>query len=239
MHRCFIQEQINGDNVIISGAEAAHMLKVLRFKKGDAFEICDGSGIVAKAVVSSISGNELSADITETKTDDAEPDIKLYLFQGLSKGTKMELVIQKAVELGASAIIPVEMKRSVVKVKDEDKKTDRWRKIALEAVKQCKRAVVPEVYSPVDFKTAADMLSRLDIALVPYEEEKECSIKSVLEKASGKSGGFMIGPEGGFAPEEIEYIKSLDIPCVTLGKRILRTETAAISVLSVMMYELS
>ena len=225
MHRCFIEEQINGKNVNVSGAEAAHMLKVLRFKKGDAFEICDGSGIVAQACVTEISGNA--------------PEIKLYLFQGLSKGTKMELVIQKAVELGAAAVIPVEMKRSVVKVKDEDKKTDRWRKIALEAVKQCKRAVVPEVYSPVDFKTAADMLSRLDIAIVPYEDEKECSIKSVLEKASGKTGGFIIGPEGGFDPSEIEYIKKLGIPCVTLGKRILRTETAAISVLSVMIYELS
>ena len=211
MHRCFIEEQINGENVTVGGAEAAHMLKVLRFKKGDAFEICDGSGIVAQACVTEISGNALTADITEIRNDDAEPEIKLYLFQGLSKGTKMELVIQKAVELGAAAVIPVEMKRSVV----------------------------PEVYSPVDFKTAADMLSRLDIAIVPYEDEKECTIKSVLKKASGITGGFMIGPEGGFDPSEIGYIKKLGIPCVTLGKRILRTETAAISVLSVMIYELS
>lgn len=238
MHRCFIEDNLNvGDTVCISGDEAIHILKVLRYKAGDEFEICNNTGVVALAEIENVEGKKLDAHIKTVTLSDKEPERKMYVFQGLSKGTKMELVVQKATELGAYAVVPVKMDFSVVKLKDEIAKTERWQKVAFEAAKQCKRAVVPEVLKPVEFKEAVKMMAELDVAFVPYECEKDGSLKKLLEKQKGaETAGFIIGPEGGFSEKEIELVEQSGIPKVTLGKRILRTETAAIATLAVLMY---
>ena len=241
MHRCFVSDDIaNSNEILISGDEASHMIKVLRFKEGDLFEMCDNSGSVAKAVISEvISKSSLKAKIESVMLSDKEPEVNIVLFQGLSKGTKMDLVIQKATELGASEIIPVKMEYSVVKLNDEAKKTERWQKIAFEAAKQCKRAKVPIVREPVEYNKALDIMLESDLAILPYEAQEQGSLKKILrENEDVKSVSFIIGPEGGFSPKEIALADEKGIMRVTLGKRILRTETASITVLSVLMYEL-
>ncbi len=241
MHRCFVSDDITKLNeVLISGDEASHMIKVLRFKEGDLFEVCDNSGLVGQAEITQIiTKTSLKANINSVMLSDKEPEVNIILFQGLSKGTKMDLVIQKATELGASEIVPVKMEFSVVKLNDEVKKTERWQKIAFEAAKQCKRAKVPVVREPVEFKKALDIMLESDLAILPYEAQKEGSLKKILsQNKSVKSVSCIIGPEGGFSPKEIALADQNGICRVTLGKRILRTETASITVLSVLMYEL-
>lgn len=239
MHRCFIEGVLNqGDTLSVSQEEANHILKVLRHKVGDKFEICNNTGKIAIAQIVKIDGKKLEACIESVYMSELEPVKKIFVFQGLSKGTKMELVVQKATELGAFAVVPVKMEFSVVKLKDECSKTERWQKVAFEAAKQCKRAVVPKVYTPVEFKEAINMISELDMAFIPYECEKDGSLKKLLsENKNAESIGFIIGPEGGFSEKEINLAEQNDISRITLGKRILRTETAAIATLSVLMYD--
>lgn len=239
MHRCFIEEDLNtGDFINVSQEEANHLLKVLRHKVGDKFEICNNTGKVALAEIVSIEGKKLEACIESVYMSELEPERKIYVFQGLSKGTKMELVVQKATELGAYAVVPVKMEFSVVKLKDECSKTERWQKVAFEAAKQCKRAVVPKVYTPVEFDEAIEMLSELDLAFIPYECEKDGSLKKLLTENKGANSiGFVIGPEGGFSEKEISLAEKNGISRITLGKRILRTETAAIATIAVLMYD--
>ena len=238
MHRCFIEGELNENtDVFVKDDEAIHIIKVLRYKQGDTFEICNNTGKVAVARIESLTNKNLIAKIISVGISENEPKRHMFVFQGLSKGTKMELVVQKATELGAYAIVPVKMDYSVVKLKDEISKTERWQKIAVEAAKQCKRAIVPLVYKPVEFSEAIGMLNNLDLAILPYECEKDGSLKTLLNKHSdANSIGFIIGPEGGFSKSEVEIADSAGISKVTLGKRILRTETAAIVTLSVLMY---
>lgn len=241
MHRCFFETDISvGNPVTVDGDEALHITRVLRLHIGDLIEITSGNGKVYEAEIKDTDKKSITVSVLRELQVDGEPDVEVSLFVGLTKSAKMELIIQKAVELGVSAIIPVEMERSVVKVKDEDKKTQRFRRIAIEATKQCKRSKVPFVSEPVSFKEAIDMLKKLEFSFVPYECETQTGIKKCfsLEKRSVKSAGFIIGPEGGFSDSEAEFIKTNNIQTVTLGKRILRMETAAISVLSIVMYEL-
>ena len=241
MHRCFVSDDVkNSNEILVSGDEATHILKVLRFKEGDLFEVCDNTGYVGKAEITEIiSKSSLKAKINSVELSDKEPYANIIVFQGLSKGTKMDLVIQKATELGANEIIPVKMEYSVVKLNDEAKKTERWQKIAFEAAKQCKRAKAPVVGQPVEFQKALDMMLKSDLAILPYEAQKEGSLKKILcQNKNAKTISYIIGPEGGFSPKEISLADNKGILRVTLGKRILRTETASITMLSVLMYEL-
>ena len=165
--------------------------------------------------------------------------VKLYLFQGLPKSDKMEFVIQKAVELGAEGIIPVEMSRCVVKLDDKKKKskTARWQAISESAAKQSKRMTLPKVYDVMTYKEALNFANELDILLVPYEcKDGMLSTKNALEKIkSGMSVGILIGPEGGFDEKEIALAEEKGGLTISLGKRILRTETAAVTALSMCM----
>jgi 16S rRNA (uracil1498-N3)-methyltransferase len=239
MHRCFYKADLaEGETIYVDGEEAIHMLRVLRLTKGDFVEITSANGKVFSGEIISEDKKTLEILVGKEMEENFEPSKNVKLFIGLTKSAKLELVIQKAVELGISEIYPVAMQRSVVKAKEEDKKTDRFRKIALEAVKQCKRNKIPFVSQPVDFKKAIELLKECDISFAPYEGEKQVSLKSVLGSKECNSIGYIIGPEGGFSLEEIEFIKKNNIPSVTLGSRILRMETAAISVLGIVMYEM-
>lgn len=234
MHRCFVENCIDTQKtVVLTGDEAKHISRVLRLRAGDCVEVCDGSGITYPGEILNISKTEVEIALGEGKMDDSEPKTKVLLFAGLSKGAKMELVIQKSVELGVSAVIPVETEFAVAK----EGKQERWQRIAFEAAKQCKRPKVPEIWEAVSFKKAAEMLKNCDIALCAYEKEEQVSVKAALEHADNiETCGIFVGPEGGFSETEMQYLKELGVPTVSLGKRILRTETAAIVFLAIVMY---
>ena len=190
----------------------------------------------------SLSEEEIEAGIMWVEETGAELPSRIYLFQGLPKSDKMELIIQKAVELGAYEIIPMATRRAVVKLdkKKEESKRKRWQGIAESAAKQSKRMVIPQIAPLMNFREAVEYAKELDVKLIPYElaegmEETRRFIESIVP---GQSIAVFIGPEGGFAPEEIELARENGLSPVTLGKRILRTETAGMTVLSILMYYL-
>ena len=180
--------------------------------------------------------------ILEEMEADTEPASKLYLFQGLPKSDKMELIVQKAVELGVYQVIPVAMKRSVVRLDDKKaaKKADRWNSIAESAAKQAGRSRIPEVTMPLSYKEALKMAEELDVTLLPYELAGGVKVtrEVIRQIKSGQSVGIFIGPEGGFEPEEVDAAVSMGAKVITLGRRILRTETAGLATLAVLMFEL-
>ena len=221
----------------ISGEEAQHISRVLRMKKGDEVTLCDGEGMFYEAVLSDFSDKMVTAEITSSRRAETEPNVQVTVFQGVPKNPKLETIIQKLTEIGAVRLVPVDTKRAVAKL-DKENKVDRLRKIAREAAKQSKRGIVPEVLSPVSFKEAVKMAAEADLALIPYEEEREMSLKKALQGKTPKTVSVMIGPEGGFDSEEIRLAMESGITSVTLGKRILRTETAPIAVCSAILYEL-
>ena len=231
------KSDINENTATITGEEAQHISRVLRMKKGDAVTLCDGEGYFYEAVLSDFSDKTVIADILSKRVAETEPQVKVTVFQGVPKNPKFETIIQKLTEIGAVRLVPVDTKRAVAKL-DKENKVDRLRKIAREAAKQSKRGIVPEVLSPVSFKEAVKMAAEADLALIPYEEEREMSLKKALTGKTPKSVSVMIGPEGGFDSEEIQLAKENGITSVTLGKRILRTETAPIAVCSAILYEL-
>ncbi len=238
MHRSYADDVVvkgKGDIISLSADESKHISKVLRIREGESIEVCDSSGRAYVAKVLSLDVN-VEAEILE-EIENNEPSRKVVLFQSLSKGTKMDLVIQKAVELGVSEIVPVETEFSVVKIKDENSKIIRWNRIAVEAVKQCKRSVVPKVHEPVKFDTAMHMMSDYDLSVIAYERDKENTYDNYFNEDIN-SVGIMIGPEGGFSPAEISKARDMGVKTTTLGKRILRTETAAIALLAVTMFKL-
>ena len=231
------KEDIQDNIATIKGEEAQHISRVLRMKKGDEVTLCDGEGMFYDAVLSEFDDKSVIAEISESYKAPTEPEVQLTVFQGVPKNPKLETVIQKLTEIGAVRLVPVDTVRAVAKL-DKSAKVDRLRKIAKEAAKQSKRGIVPEVTDPVSFKQAVKMAAEADLALIPYEEETEISIKKALSGKSPKTVSVMIGPEGGFDKSEIMLAMDAGIQSVTLGKRILRTETAPLTVASVILYEL-
>ncbi len=205
---------------------------------GDTFLVSE-NGTCNLCSLKSFEAESVIAEIIEENFQNTELPVKIYLFQGLPKSDKMELIIQKAVELGAGAIIPVEMNRCVVKLDDKKKKskTARWQAIAESAAKQSKRTVIPEVYDAVPYKKAVAMASELDMFMVPYESKNGMAetIEVLAKINKCKSVGIIIGPEGGFEENEIAHALEAGGQIVSLGKRILRTETAAITAVSMCM----
>ena len=241
------QEQINGETIKIVGKDVNHIKNVLREKVGDELIICNSSkeqNYLCEII--GISEESIKCKIIKTLENNVESNIKVTIMQGLPKADKMELVIQKSVELGVYDIIPIEMKRCVVKLTDKDKpkKIQRWQKIAEVAAKQCGRDRIPKIETIINVKNICNLLEKYDIVLVAYENEKENTLKHELKKIKEKSEkqeikiAIIIGPEGGIAPEEVEQLKKDGAKSITLGKRILRTETVALNVLSIIMYEL-
>lgn len=241
MYRFFVEpEQIFQNTVRIIGKDVNHIRNVLRMKPGETILVSNGNDKEYKCALQEIGAEEVVASIEDVDGPERELPIKVTLFQALPKGDKMEMVIQKMIELGAYEIVPVATKRCIVKL-DEKKaasKTKRWNMIAESAAKQSKRGIIPNVSMPVDLKKALDMAKNMDMILIPYEEAEnmEYTRKIVSEIKQGMSVGIFIGPEGGFAPEEVEQAKACGAAAVTLGKRILRTETAGMALMSVLMF---
>lgn len=241
MPKFFIKKEDIKENIVtICGQDATHIAKVLRTNVGETITLCDGCGTDFFAEVASITKEAVSLKIIETLPCTAEPEVLVTLFQGIPKQGKMDYIIEKCTELGISKIVPVSTKRSVVKIDDkksELKKLERWRKIAAESVKQCGRGKIPEVTDVMSFAQAIEFSKALDLTIAAYECERETSIKQALSGKSPKTVGVFIGPEGGLDDKEVEKLKSANIETVTLGTRILRTETAGHTVLTAIMYE--
>ena len=246
MARFFVSPgQIGPASVSIFDGDVNHIRKVLRMKAGDELTVSDGDGTDYFCRIRSISEEVVVCDIVDSWTSYVELPVKLHLFQGLPKADKMELIIQKAVELGAYEIVPVAMSRSIVKLdeKKAGKQTARWQGISESGAKQSGRAIIPEVKSPMSYKNALEYAKTLDAIIVPYEKADGIEVsRELISKLCSdeniKSIGIFIGPEGGFAEKEIEQALDAGATPITLGRRILRTETAGLAVLSILMYQL-
>lgn len=243
MHHFFTEpSQIKADNIYIEGADFNHMKNVLRIKSGEEVGISDGQGTDYVCEVVRYEKDTAVLRICSIKQSYSELSSRIYLFQGLPKGDKMELIIQKAVELGAYEVVPVATRRSVVKLDEKKaaKKTERWNSIALGAAKQSGRNLIPKVSPVMSFAEALDYAKKLDVVLIPYEMAEGMRKTKELISAirQGESIGVFIGPEGGFDEEEVEKASKLGAAPITLGKRVLRTETAGLTVLSILMYHL-
>ncbi len=239
MSRFFVDKsQIIGNRGVIIGPDVNHIARVLRMGQGDSLLLCDGEGYDYNARIVSISKDEINVEVLSAVPCENEPETQVTLFQGLPKQGKMEWIIEKCTELGISTIVPVQMGRSVVKLSKEQaqKKLERWQKTAREAAKQCGRGRVPQVLLPVTL-AELERESLPEFLLLPYEAERSRPVKEALRGQKAGTAGIFIGPEGGFEPEEVELLQSMGAHCVTLGPRILRTETAGLTALSVLLYE--
>ncbi len=244
MHWFYVEKsQISDERISITGSDVNHIKNVLRMEIGEHVVICDREGKDYYCEILSLGKDEVVAKINQINDTESELPAKLYLFQGIPKKDKMELIVQKAVELGVHEVIPVSMKRCVAKIEDgkkEAKKLERWQGIATSAAKQSGRGIIPQIHSVMSFKEAVSYGKELMYCIVPYEQAKDMdtTVKQVKEACKGKSIGIFIGPEGGFDEKEIEAIEEAGFHAITLGKRILRTETAGLTILSILMYEL-
>ncbi|MDO4267620.1 MAG: 16S rRNA (uracil(1498)-N(3))-methyltransferase [Eubacteriales bacterium] len=234
--------QIEDGYAVITGQDVNHIRNVLRMKPGEKVGIRDGISRSYVCELEELGTDRIRARILSEETDSSELPARLYLFQGLPKGDKMEFIIQKAVELGVYQIIPVATRRAVVKLdgRKEEAKRKRWNAIAESAAKQSGRMLVPEVTGVMTLSEALSISGAFDINLIPYElEEGMERTKAVLNQVRpGMSVGIYIGPEGGFDVEEVEQARACGVHPVTLGRRILRTETAGLTALSILMFQL-
>lgn len=243
MARFFVDSADVSEKIISirSKEDIKHITKVLRLKEGDKLEISDSTEWEYEVEIDFIDSEVVETLILDKQKFAREPEIKVTLFQGIPKQSKMETIVQKCVELGVYSIVPVFMDRTVVVDKGKfDKKIERWQKISAEAVKQCKRGIVPEVCDAIKSKDLPDAMNEYDLILFPYENETGRTIKDALRGLENKpeSVAIIIGPEGGFSDKEAETLKAANADCVSLGKTILRTETAGLAALSMVMYEL-
>lgn len=246
MPRFFVKnEQIEDNQITIQNEDVRHIKNVLRKAIGDEIEICNqenGESFIAS--IFEIQEQKIICNIKEKLESNSESNVFINIFQGLPKADKMEIIIQKSVELGVSEITPVAMKRCVVKLneKDEKKKIDRWQKISEGAAKQSGRNIIPKINEIKNIKDICKICKDYDIVLVAYENETENKLKDELQKINSKNKNIkiaiVIGPEGGLEFEDVELLKTSGAKIVTLGKRILRTETVALNMISIIMYEL-
>ena len=244
MYRFFVEpSQIQDKKIIITGSDVNHIRNVLRMKIGEEIAVSNGiDNREYRCGIEEYTEQEVICTLRFVKEDGVELPAKIYLFQGLPKADKMELIIQKAVELGVHEVIPMATKRCVVKL-DEKKaaaKVSRWQGIAEAAAKQSRRGVIPAVHDVMGMKDAVAYAHSMDVRIIPYELAEEMQhTKEIIEAVkAGQSVAVFIGPEGGFEEGEIQEALAAGIEPVTLGRRILRTETAGITVLSWLMYHL-
>lgn len=226
---------------IIEGEDVKHISRVLRSRENDKLEVCDMDNNEYICEIREINKDNILLDIIEKVNIKRESNLKVKLYQGMPKGTKMELILQKLTEIGVDEIVLVQAKRSVTKIdnKKEDKKIERWERIIYEAAKQSKRGKIPKLTGVLTFKEALADMQNNDLNLCPYENERTISIKEAIKDSSANTIGIFVGPEGGFEEEEIEKIQEIDGKVVSLGPRILRTETASVVASSIVLYELS
>ncbi len=239
MHRFFVEkEQIQDNKIEILGTDVKHIRDVIRLKEGEKLEIVSERQVYLSEI-QSLSKKQITLKILDRYMGENEPDMEVILYQGLAKGSKMDFIIQKCTELGVSKFYPLMSHRSVVKISDvkrQESKVNRWNQIADEAAKQSKRDILPMVEPMIDFNSMIELLRDEENIIVPYEDEK---IKSIGEGLGDKKSNrihLIIGPEGGFEPSEIDKLKEIGGNIVTLGPRILRTETAGIVAATVIFY---
>lgn len=248
MPKFFVKEnQIKDDKISIIGQDVNHIKNVLRLKTDDEIEVCNENKqetYICRII--EILNEEILCNIKEKKMINREANIDITIFQGLPKAEKMELIIEKCTELGVKEITPLKLKRCVVKLdeKDEVKKITRWQKIAETASKQSGRDAILKINNVINIDNVCNLIQKYDIVLIAYENEKDNSLKQELEnlKSTKKQKlkiGVIIGPEGGLEETEVNMLKLCGAKTVTLGKRILRTETAPIVISSIIMYELN
>ncbi len=241
MPRFFVSpEQVKSGRITIAGSDVRHISKVLRMDAGDIITVLDGNGKAYEARIEKVTKEKVRCEVLEQGQAGGEPPIRVTLVQGISKGEKMDLVVQKGTEIGATAIIPVMCRRSVVKLssKKAAERRDRWQRIAVEAAKQCRRSVVPRVATPTTWREALDDIPEGAVSLMPYEGETERKMRDVLHLMNPPSETIIfIGPEGGIHPEEFEQAQRRGVIPVTLGPRILRTETAGLAALTLVLYQ--
>lgn len=235
MHRFFAQRKA-GDLLYLAKEDIKHFKDVLRIKDDEEVEVyIDGVGYIA--ILNSYTKDELSLKIISEIKEQYEPNIKITLFQSLVKSDKMDFITQKAIEMGAYSIVPIETKRSIVKKKDiKDKKLERYRNIAKAAAMQSKREFIPNVADAMKLDEAKEILDSFDLVLIAYEDEIEHSIKD-FEIKDKKNIAIIVGPEGGFDISEVDELKRRGYKSISLGKRILRAETAPIALLTMLYYE--
>lgn len=244
MPRFFMNKaDINSNIIILTGENASHIAQVLRLGIGDEIIICDGEQNDYHCKINKIAKEkthyEVLAEVKEKTENRAEPNTKITLFQGLPKADKMELIIQKAVELGVYEIVPVITDRVIVKWdKKSDEKVARFQNIAEAAAKQSGRGIIPKIRNIVSLEESILQAKSLDNSIVAYENEKSFTLKTFLNGFGGASLGVFIGPEGGFSENEISKLNNAEIQSVSLGNRILRTETAGIIAVAIMIYHL-
>lgn len=244
MSRFFVDKKNIEENriYITDKDDVKHLSKVLRHRIGDIIEISDNDEYEYEIELENISADSAYGKILEKRNFEREPYHRVTLYQGIPKQGKMELIIQKTVELGVDRIIPVFTERTVVQDKGNfAKKTERWQKIADEAVKQCRRGIIPSVEAAVSFSDLAEEISKNDINIFCYEDEKKTALKEILRDEKIKDCrtlGLIIGPEGGFSEKEYNMITSAGALSASLGRTVLRVETASVAALAMVMYEL-
>ena len=247
MPKFFVKDnQVEDNKITILGDDVNHIANVLRMKVGDEIQICNTDTTENYNVeLNEFSKDSIVCKVLEKIASEAESSINLKIFQGIPRSDKMELIIQKSTELGVKAIVPVEMERCISKItgKDEKKKIERWQKISEVAAKQSGRDIIPKIEHVIKIKEISEHVSEYDMIIVPYKKAEGYSFKDAIEELKIKDNknlniGIVIGPEGGYEPSEVELLQNAGAKVVTLGKRILRTETVALAMASVIMYEL-
>lgn len=243
MSKFFVDaKDVSSSTIRITDAnDRKHLTKVLRLGVGDTITISDTVEFEYEAEIVEIDPDYVEAKILDKQKFAREPELKVTLFQGIPKQGKMETIIQKTVELGIYSIVPVFTDRTVVVDHGSfHKKIDRWQKVSDEAVKQCKRGLIPEIQREMTFKEMINAIVKYDLILFPYENEEDRTIKDCLRNLAEKpqTAAIIIGPEGGFSDKEAASLIEIGAQCVTLGKTILRTETAGMAALAMTMYEL-
>ena len=238
--------EIENDKIKIKGTDVNHIKNVLRAKIEDKIDICNTDEMKDyECKIEELTNDCVTCKIISEKQNASESNVEITIFQGLPKADKMELIIQKSVELGVNKIIPVDMKRCVVKLKDKDqiKKVERWQKISEVASKQCGRGIIPKIGQVMKIKEILNSIEEYDAVLVAYEKEENNYLKIEIDKLKNvekdkKKIAIVIGPEGGLEEEEVKQLQENGAKVITLGKRILRTETVALNMISILMYEL-
>lgn len=234
MPRFFI-DSVPGEKTVLTGADGKHIARSLRMKIGEPLTLCDGRGVDYACEIESVNGDEVLVRVLSSCASVSEPTVRVTVYQGLPKADKMDSIVQKSVETGAAAIVPVMTARCVSKPDEKSvhKKTERWQKIAEEAAKQSGRGIIPQVKPLTSLKQAAQQAAKTSTVILFYEGGGESLSK--LISCESKEISIFIGPEGGFEPEEVEMITALGGKTATLGSRILRTETAPIAALAAIM----
>ncbi len=249
MRRFFVEEgNIKEDKVTIRGDEARHIAQVLRLKEEDKIKVFTGKGREYLIEIREASKKEVIGRILKESSLDTEPPIEMTLIQGIPKSNKMDFIVQKVTELGVKRIIPVITQRTIVKLNEEKARArrNRWQRIALEAAKQSGRAIIPEVDEVTTFVQSLNNISEENLNLIPWEEEEtSTSLKKILKqftvnrkRLTVNGITIFIGPEGGFTSGEVEAAKKRGALSVSLGPRLLRTETAGLAALVMILYEL-